>query len=43
MEVLIDAGIMEESKLRSLIAEANEILKVTSSARKTITDKAKIK
>ena len=39
MEVMIDAEIMQPEKLKALMIEGNEILKVTSSARKTITDK----
>ncbi len=39
MEVMIDAEILTKNELNSLMTEGNEILKVTSSARKTITDK----
>jgi four helix bundle protein len=39
MEVMIDAEILTRNELNSLMTEGNEILKVTSSARKTITDK----
>ncbi|MES2377909.1 MAG: four helix bundle protein [Bacteroidota bacterium] len=39
MEVMIDADIITKNEIDSLMAEGNEILKVTSSARKTITDK----
>jgi four helix bundle protein len=41
MEVMIDAEIMDKAQLNSLMVEGNEILKVASSARKTITDKNK--
>jgi hypothetical protein len=41
MEILVDADIITKSKINSLMTEGNEILKVTSSARKTITDKNK--
>jgi four helix bundle protein len=39
MEIMIDAEIVSKSEINSLMAEGNEILKVTSSARKTITNK----
>lgn len=39
MEILIAAGIVTKTEISSLITEGNEILKVTSSARKTITNK----
>lgn len=39
MEILIEAGIVTKTELNSLMTEGNEILKVTSSARKTIIDK----
>src|SRR5471030_2146862 len=41
MEVMIDADILTQTQVNHLIAEGNEILKVVSSARKTITDKNK--
>ena len=41
MEVMIDAGILQQQEINNLIVEGNEILKVVSSARKTITDKNK--
>jgi len=41
MEVMIDADILTQTLVNHLIAEGNEILKVVSSARKTITDKNK--
>ena len=41
MEVMIDADIITKDEIKNLMAEGNEILKVTSSARKTITDKNK--
>jgi hypothetical protein len=39
MEVLIEADIVKLSEIINLMNEANEILKVVSSARKTITEK----
>lgn len=39
MEVLIEADIIKQSEIINLMNEANEILKVVSSARKTISDK----
>jgi len=41
MEVMIDAEIVTQPQVNNLINEGNEILKVVSSARKTITDKNK--
>ena len=41
MEVMIDADIITKDEIKNLMAEGSEILKVTSSARKTITDKNK--
>jgi hypothetical protein len=41
MEVMIDAEIITQPQVNKLIIEGNEILKVVSSARKTITDKNK--
>jgi len=41
MEVMIDADILTQPQVNNLIIEGNEILKVVSSARKTITDKNK--
>lgn len=43
MEILIDSQTIEAEKVNSLMSEANEILKVVSSARKTVSDKIKIK
>jgi len=39
MEILIEADIVTKHDISILMPEATEILKVTSSARKTITDK----
>jgi four helix bundle protein len=39
MEILIEAEIVKELEIKNLVAEGTEILKVVSSARKTITDK----
>lgn len=39
MEVLIAAEIITKSEISNLMTEGNEILKVTASARKTITNK----
>jgi four helix bundle protein len=39
MEVLIEADVIKQSDIITLMNEANEILKVTSSARKTISEK----
>ncbi|MFD2871096.1 hypothetical protein ACFS5N_01375 [Mucilaginibacter ximonensis] len=39
MEILIEAEIITKDKISGLMTEVIEILKVTSSARKTITDK----
>lgn len=39
MEVMVDAEIISEAQIKPLITEGSEILKVISSARKTITDK----
>jgi four helix bundle protein len=36
MEVLIDAGIADPTSLKDLLQEANEILKVVSASRKTV-------
>src|SRR5476649_279730 len=41
MEVMIDADIATQQQINNLMVEGNEILKVVSSARKTITDKNK--
>ena len=41
MEILVDTNIISKTNIEKLIAEGNEIVKVTSSARKTITDKNK--
>lgn len=41
MEILIESNIVEQQKLNSLMIEGNEILKVVSSARKTISSKLK--
>ncbi|WCT15027.1 four helix bundle protein [Mucilaginibacter jinjuensis] len=37
MEILIEAKIIDQNSIQALFAEANEILKVVSSARKTLT------
>lgn len=39
MEILVDTDIVSKTEIGKLMAEGNEILKVTSSARKTITNK----
>lgn len=39
MEVLVEADVMKLPEVTTLMNEANEILKVTSSARKTISEK----
>ncbi len=39
MEILVDTNIISKTNIEKLMAEGNEIVKVTSSARKTITDK----
>ena len=39
MEVLIEADVIKQPEIITLMNEANEILKVTSSARKTISEK----
>ena len=39
MEVMIEADIISSEKIKKLMGEGNEILKVAASARKTITDK----
>lgn len=39
MEIMVDTAIVSKEEISNLMAEGNEILKVTSSARKTITDK----
>jgi four helix bundle protein len=39
MEIMIEADIVSKKEIEGLMAECNEILKVTSSARKTITNK----
>jgi four helix bundle protein len=36
MEILIEAGVVAERELSSLIDEANQILRVTSASRKTV-------
>ena len=41
MEILLDTNIISKVQIEKLMAEGNEILKVTSSARKTITEKNK--
>lgn len=41
MEILLDTNIISKANIEKLMAEGNEIVKVTSSARKTITDKNK--
>jgi hypothetical protein len=37
MEILIEAKIIDQTHIQPLFTEANEILKVVSSARKTLT------
>jgi four helix bundle protein len=39
MEIMIEADIVSRNEIIGLMTECNEILKVTSSARKTITNK----
>lgn len=39
MEVLIEAEVVQKPRIVTLMNEANEILKVTSSARKTVSEK----
>lgn len=39
MEIMIEADIVSKNEISSLMEECNEILKVTSSARKTVTNK----
>ena len=39
MEILVDTNIISKTNIEKLMTEGNEIVKVTSSARKTITDK----
>jgi len=39
MEVLIEAEVIQKPQIITLMNEANEILKVTSSARKTVSEK----
>lgn len=39
MEVLIEAEIVKEGELTFLLKEANEILKITSASRKTVSNK----
>lgn len=41
MEILVDTNIIAKTNIEKLMAEGNEIVKVTSSARKSITDKNK--
>lgn len=41
MEILLDTNIVSKTHIEKLMAEGNEIVKVTSTARKTITDKNK--
>jgi four helix bundle protein len=43
MEVLTEADVIKDIEIKSLIQEANEILKVVSSARKTISEKRNFK
>lgn len=40
MEVMIEAEIVKKEKIAYLFGEANEILKVVASARKTVSDKS---
>jgi four helix bundle protein len=39
MEVLIEAEVVNENELSSLLKEANEILKITAASRKTVSNK----
>ena len=39
MEVLIDAEVVAKSELNYLLDEANQILKITSASRKTVSNK----
>jgi hypothetical protein len=39
MEVMVEAEIIRKDKIAYLLNEANEILKVVASARKTVSDK----
>jgi len=41
MEILVEAEIVKQNDVSSLMREANEILKVTSTARKSVSDKLK--
>lgn len=43
MEVLIEAEVVQKPQIITLMNEANEILKVTSSARKTVSEKNNFK
>jgi four helix bundle protein len=43
MEVLTEADVIKDVEIKPLIQEANEILKVVSSARKTISEKRNFK
>jgi four helix bundle protein len=36
MEILVEADIINQNEVKSLMSEGNEILKVISSARKTV-------
>jgi hypothetical protein len=39
MEILVEAGIVQTSEIESLFREANEILKIVSASRKTVSEK----
>jgi len=41
MEVMIEAGIITSEKIKKLMGEGNEILKVAASARKTVSENKK--
>ncbi|MDB5128884.1 four helix bundle protein [Mucilaginibacter sp.] len=39
MEILVEAGIVQTSEIEPLFREANEILKIVSASRKTVSEK----
>jgi four helix bundle protein len=39
MEILVEAGIVQTTEIESLFREANEILKIVSASRKTVSEK----
>jgi four helix bundle protein len=41
MEILVEAGIVQTTEIESLFREANEILKIVSASRKTVSEKNK--